>query len=500
MGNELANGIYRFIEPVLEQGAAMEKPPQAFLIQPGRNWPDSVPRPPEPMVFIPRIPDVLMRRVPRETMKEIEETARQVVSDMGLPQDATLAEVLEGKLTPRKPAAEAREPETRLPPVAPAKRSGFAGRMLSSAMLAGALAAGHGGMKSAAASYTPPARIFTMESLAAERRPGRRHGQREGVTLVEVLVVIAVVTVLAGLMLPAVQRVRDSAREVQFRNNMRQVGLAIQNFESAHNKLPYATSMVPGDKGTLIPHSWVLDILPYLEQEALYQKYDPRKLPRDQSEEVRTATVAALQHPAFPTEPGRMRMAALSSAGYSNTRQDLIGANLGISKDFLLSEQPGDREAALAPEWYMDAGNRWQKRGANTMASITDGTSNVPMVTAHLHQEGNRDPWLYDANNPGDTRITGLMFGTELGQSRVNGGLLGNSSQEGNFITEHVNGTGGLRRMDKNNLALFADGSVRPIANTGPAHVDWSQDASKLRFRSLVIKNDGNTPPDDLSR
>ena len=89
-----------------------------------------------------------------------------------------------------------------------------------------------------------------------------------GFTLVELLVVIAIIGILVGLLLPAVQAAREAARRMQCTNNMKQLGLAAHNFESAMRKLPYGK------------HRWskagpLVQMLPYLEQSSLYSQFNP---------------------------------------------------------------------------------------------------------------------------------------------------------------------------------------------------------------------------------
>ncbi|MCH2183436.1 MAG: DUF1559 domain-containing protein [Mariniblastus sp.] len=96
--------------------------------------------------------------------------------------------------------------------------------------------------------------------------------ERTGFTLVELLVVIAIIGILIGLLLPAVQMVRESARRTECANNIRQLGLACLNYESSYETFPpsyKAAGLEPG-------WSWGTHILPFVDQENLYHLGDSR--------------------------------------------------------------------------------------------------------------------------------------------------------------------------------------------------------------------------------
>jgi prepilin-type N-terminal cleavage/methylation domain-containing protein/prepilin-type processing-associated H-X9-DG protein len=100
----------------------------------------------------------------------------------------------------------------------------------------------------------------------------RAQSQKPGFTLVELLVVIAIIGILVGLLLPAVQSAREAARRMSCQNNLKQMGLAMLNYESAYKKFPSALMGArvgaPQDDGV----SWATAILPFIEQTPLYNQ------------------------------------------------------------------------------------------------------------------------------------------------------------------------------------------------------------------------------------
>ena len=109
-----------------------------------------------------------------------------------------------------------------------------------------------------------------------------QRARARGFTLVELLVVIAIIGILVALLLPAVQAAREAARRMQCSNNMKQMGLAVHNFESTYRKLPQSGQCGSTGSTTTVYtiHSTATALLPYIEQQSVYDLFNHDADPR----------------------------------------------------------------------------------------------------------------------------------------------------------------------------------------------------------------------------
>src|SRR5690349_19371346 len=219
--------------------------------------------------------------------------------------------------------------------------------------------------------------VGQLPDFTGMRIMGPTKNPRRGFTLVELLVVIAIIGVLIALLLPAVQQAREAARRTQCKNNLKQLGLAIHNYESTYTKLPSAGEYTNRQTGTYYrswtPTSTFMQVLPYIDQAPAFNQYNSNLNYTNSSLSV-NSTVAKSKVPAF----------LCPSNG--NTAPEALGYGLVDYMPVAYTDVGDDGNRYPLTAWYNISGTlyggdidsmlgRW-----NTIASATDGTSNTIMV------------------------------------------------------------------------------------------------------------------------
>jgi prepilin-type N-terminal cleavage/methylation domain-containing protein len=186
---------------------------------------------------------------------------------------------------------------------------------------------------------------------------------RRAFTLTELLVVIAIIGVLVALLLPAVQAAREAARRVKCQNNLKQLGLALHNYESALGCLPPGCIAAPD--GSAVYSNGLVMLFPYLEQANLAQLYNPNMPWHIHPPEVARQVIPLLLCPSN-TKQNPFTYAGLAPFGV--TSGDLYGAS-----DYIFCKGASDSWCLpMIPEEYRGA--FYANRGTR-LAEITDGTS-----------------------------------------------------------------------------------------------------------------------------
>jgi prepilin-type N-terminal cleavage/methylation domain-containing protein/prepilin-type processing-associated H-X9-DG protein len=304
-------------------------------------------------------------------------------------------------------------------------------------------------------------RLYEMGTPDFDLFCGRAAMQSErsplGFTLVELLVVIAVIGILIALLFPAVQAAREAARRGQCANNLKQIGVAMHNFVTAN-----ADSFPPGRYNTPYNYGWAVFVLPYIEQSALAQNfnrnanfYDPVNQP------VVQTPLAIFQCPSVPTGARIFEMLNLPPA---NT--PFNPPAYGTAGDYFACYGAYDASYGTATQRT----GIFQNDAVRPLAEILDGTSNTLLV---FEQAGRPSQWCNGTLVPGLNQVNGSWWGAwaAFNGPAVQGYDDSCTQSIGTCAVNCNNGRGVYAFHPGGANVLMADGSVHLLQTTTSLNV-----------------------------
>jgi prepilin-type N-terminal cleavage/methylation domain-containing protein len=286
---------------------------------------------------------------------------------------------------------------------------------------------------------------------------GRRSSHRGGFTLIELLVVIAIIAILIGLLLPAIQKIRESASRTTCTNNLKQITLAVHYYESGNMVLPPMSFQLGNGSG--VYGSIMAALLPGMEQNTLYQHYQTTNGVTQADGQTVVQTFLCPSDPNIAN--GTLSVKVNGKAGN--------WATCSYNGNAAVFSFPN---AACGPS---QASWNWRVPQCGTLATVPDGTSNTVAFTERIvNAEGYNVPrdvspeWAADAYKWDAPTFNNY-------QSLYSSGVMGGFA----FLTPQIGRVTGLVRWLPSTahssviLLSMMDGSVRGIGSDVSARTFW---------------------------
>ena len=273
---------------------------------------------------------------------------------------------------------------------------------------------------------------------------------RRAFTLVELLVVIAVIGILVALLLPAIQAAREAARRSQCKNNLKQIGLALHNYESTRGSFPpgfVSKATALNEEGPGPGWGWGAHILPHLEEANLNIDLK-REITDPLYNEIRTKPLTVFRCPSDPVDDPLL---SVQNASGTELTKVAFANYVGVG---------GTHEVSGFPD--TGTGVLLRNRGVR-IKEITDGTSHTIMVSERASRQSPQTTWVgavtdaaVQPKNPAyEEEGPPVLILTNTGEAA--------DGRVPNSTLEHVEDSNSAHAQGVN--IMFADASVQSIGN-----------------------------------
>jgi prepilin-type N-terminal cleavage/methylation domain-containing protein len=356
-----------------------------------------------------------------------------------------------------------------------------------------------------------------MSATSCDHHVGDRSGgpcrglSRSGFTLVELLVVIAIIGTLVGLLLPAVQQARESARRTTCANNVKQLGLALHNHHDARKKFPGGV-VLPANAGAG-NWNWRVDLLPYMEEAALYGRLNLTSSSNWRSDTGVSSTVlytTALPTFQCPSSTFPIRYTAntadffVVNAGRSVQMMDYVG----ISGAATTSNTDPFGRSNVCATGLLNAGiGVFCRSGMLTVAAMgmkdcTDGTSSTIIIGEQSGQVNGKEisaqrhgGWMGAINmGAGDIDVTTMnVTGARSGRTDAyTGGLTTVRRQPNWYWTSGAGSPDNYTGSSSTLLNSFHPGGIEVLMTDGAVRF-LGEGVSLGPLQRLCIRDDGES-------